>query len=327
MRRLDRRRVASPARVPRGPSRGAVARRVVSGAGTRPRRPGPRPGRPPPARTGPDGAAGGHQPRGEGAGPAPAGAPRPLGPGAGAIGPPSGPSPRAGRPTPAGCGPNGRARSPARARWWSGPPGALGAGGARRPGGGRRAALPEADPGRQERGLVRPDAGPASTRRPPRRSGIPPRRSPGPRRAPPLPAEVEEAVVQIMTYLVENETAALMVPARFLARLHPHFREVMALLSVQIADEARHIEVFTRRAAAPPRRARAVRRRAGGPRSRPCSTSPTSPLALVPALGARRGQLPLAALVPPARPRARSGDPPRSPAWPPRTRRGTWPSA
>jgi len=60
--------------------------------------------------------------------------------------------------------------------------------------------------------------------------------------------EVEDAVVQVMTYLIENETAALIVPARFLARLHPHFREVMQLLAIQTAEEARHIEVFTRRA-------------------------------------------------------------------------------
>ena len=63
-----------------------------------------------------------------------------------------------------------------------------------------------------------------------------------------LPDEVEDAVVQIMTYLVENETAALIVPSRFIAQLHPHFREVMQLLASQAADEARHIEVFTRRA-------------------------------------------------------------------------------
>jgi hypothetical protein len=63
-----------------------------------------------------------------------------------------------------------------------------------------------------------------------------------------LPAEVEDAVVQIMTYLVENETAALIVPSRFVAQLHPHFREVMQLLAIQAADEARHVEVFTRRA-------------------------------------------------------------------------------
>ncbi|MFJ9030417.1 ferritin-like domain-containing protein [Streptomyces sp. NPDC102274] len=63
-----------------------------------------------------------------------------------------------------------------------------------------------------------------------------------------LPDAVEQAVVQIMTYLVENEQAALIVPARLLARVHPHFREVLQLLAVQAADEARHVEVFTRRA-------------------------------------------------------------------------------
>jgi TusA-related sulfurtransferase len=63
-----------------------------------------------------------------------------------------------------------------------------------------------------------------------------------------LPPEVESAVVQVMTYLVENETAALLIPAKFLAQVHPHFREVMQLLAIQVADEARHIEVFTRRA-------------------------------------------------------------------------------
>src|SRR3954452_5156062 len=64
-----------------------------------------------------------------------------------------------------------------------------------------------------------------------------------------LPAEIEAAVVQVMTYLVENEQAALVVPARFVGRVHPHFREVVQLLAVQVADEARHVEVFTRRAA------------------------------------------------------------------------------
>jgi len=58
---------------------------------------------------------------------------------------------------------------------------------------------------------------------------------------------LEDALVQVMTYLIENETAALLVPARFLATVHPHFREVMQLLAIQVADEARHIEVFTRR--------------------------------------------------------------------------------
>ena len=67
--------------------------------------------------------------------------------------------------------------------------------------------------------------------------------------APAHPAEVEAAVVQVMTYLIENETAALIVPARFLGRIHPHFREVVQVLAVQVADEARHLEVFHRRAA------------------------------------------------------------------------------
>jgi hypothetical protein len=64
-----------------------------------------------------------------------------------------------------------------------------------------------------------------------------------------LPEDVEAAVVQVMTYLVENEQVALIVPARFLGRIHPHFREVLQVLAVQAADEARHIEVFARRAA------------------------------------------------------------------------------
>ncbi|HXU92651.1 MAG TPA: ferritin-like domain-containing protein [Gallionella sp.] len=62
-----------------------------------------------------------------------------------------------------------------------------------------------------------------------------------------LPDVVEDAVVQVMTYMIENEEAALIVPARFLGQLHPHFREVQAVLAIQVADEARHIEVFTRR--------------------------------------------------------------------------------
>lgn len=63
-----------------------------------------------------------------------------------------------------------------------------------------------------------------------------------------LPDDIETAVVQVMTYLIENEQAAMVIPARLLARVHPHFREVQQLLAVQAADEARHMEVFTRRA-------------------------------------------------------------------------------
>jgi len=63
-----------------------------------------------------------------------------------------------------------------------------------------------------------------------------------------LPGVVEAAVVQVMTYLIENENAALLVPARHLGQIHPHYREVLQLLALQCADEARHVEVFTRRA-------------------------------------------------------------------------------
>jgi hypothetical protein len=63
-----------------------------------------------------------------------------------------------------------------------------------------------------------------------------------------LQPDIEGAVLQVMTYLVENEQAALAVPARFLGRIHPHYREVVQFLAVQVADEARHMEVFARRA-------------------------------------------------------------------------------
>jgi TusA-related sulfurtransferase len=67
---------------------------------------------------------------------------------------------------------------------------------------------------------------------------------------PKLAEEVEAAVCQIMTFLTENEFAALYVPARFIPRIHPHYREVVEVLAVQITDEARHAEAFTRRAEA-----------------------------------------------------------------------------
>jgi TusA-related sulfurtransferase len=67
---------------------------------------------------------------------------------------------------------------------------------------------------------------------------------------PQLTPEVEGAVAQIMTFLTENEFAALYVPARFIPRIHPHYREVVDVLAMQIVDEARHAEAFTRRAEA-----------------------------------------------------------------------------
>jgi len=60
--------------------------------------------------------------------------------------------------------------------------------------------------------------------------------------------ELEDALVQVLTFLIENETAALIIPAKFASQVHPHFREVQQLLAITAADEARHVEVFTRRA-------------------------------------------------------------------------------
>lgn len=62
--------------------------------------------------------------------------------------------------------------------------------------------------------------------------------------------EVERAVCQVMTFLAENEYAALYVPARFLGRVHPHYAEAALFMATVLADEARHIEVFTKRALA-----------------------------------------------------------------------------
>lgn len=67
---------------------------------------------------------------------------------------------------------------------------------------------------------------------------------------PKLSADLEQAVAQIMTFLTENEFAALYVPARFIPRIHPHYREVVEVLAMQVVDEARHAEAFTRRAEA-----------------------------------------------------------------------------
>ena len=66
----------------------------------------------------------------------------------------------------------------------------------------------------------------------------------------PLPQEVERAVCQIMTFLAENEYSALYVPALFVGKINPQFAEVVLFLSTLMNDEARHIEVFTKRAVA-----------------------------------------------------------------------------
>ena len=67
---------------------------------------------------------------------------------------------------------------------------------------------------------------------------------------PELQEDIERAVCQVMTFLVENEYVALYLPAKFIPRIDPHYIEVSLLLATQVKDEARHIEVYTKRALA-----------------------------------------------------------------------------
>jgi TusA-related sulfurtransferase len=65
-----------------------------------------------------------------------------------------------------------------------------------------------------------------------------------------LKPDVERAVAQVMTYVAQNEYAAYYVPARYLANVHPSYVEVLMWLAGHVHDEARHVEVFTKRALA-----------------------------------------------------------------------------
>lgn len=66
----------------------------------------------------------------------------------------------------------------------------------------------------------------------------------------PLAAEMEHAVCQICTFMIQNEYLALYLPAKLLTKVDPRFTEVVLFLASQVEDEARHVEVFTKRALA-----------------------------------------------------------------------------
>src|SRR5262249_4164334 len=66
--------------------------------------------------------------------------------------------------------------------------------------------------------------------------------------AAPLAPDLDWAVAQIMSFLAENEVSALLVPASFVRRIHPHFIEVAMFLATRVHDEARHLDAFRRRA-------------------------------------------------------------------------------
>ena len=69
-------------------------------------------------------------------------------------------------------------------------------------------------------------------------------------RIPKLPEQIENAIAQVMTFLAENELSALYVPSRFIPQIHPAYAEVAMFLATQLADEARHIDAFLKRARA-----------------------------------------------------------------------------
>lgn len=62
--------------------------------------------------------------------------------------------------------------------------------------------------------------------------------------------DMQAAIAQIMTYLIENEFSALYIPSYFLHKISPFYAEVPLFLSSVIGDEARHIEAFYKRAKA-----------------------------------------------------------------------------
>lgn len=65
-----------------------------------------------------------------------------------------------------------------------------------------------------------------------------------------LPDDIEKAVCQMCTGLTEVEFVAGDMPAKWLCRINHDFHEVKLFLATQIMDEARHLDVFRKRALA-----------------------------------------------------------------------------
>ncbi len=66
----------------------------------------------------------------------------------------------------------------------------------------------------------------------------------------PLPDDVEEAICQICTFLTEVEFVAGDAPGQWLKQISPDHYEVALFLVSQVMDEARHLDVFRKRALA-----------------------------------------------------------------------------
>ena len=65
-----------------------------------------------------------------------------------------------------------------------------------------------------------------------------------------LPPDIEHAMCQLCTVLTEIEMIATDLPAKWMWRMNHHFLEAKMFLSTQIMDEARHSDVFRKRALA-----------------------------------------------------------------------------
>jgi hypothetical protein len=66
----------------------------------------------------------------------------------------------------------------------------------------------------------------------------------------PLPDDLEHAMCQLCTFLTEVEFIAADAPTRWMGRMNQDFLEVKMFLATQAMDEARHTDVFRKRALA-----------------------------------------------------------------------------
>jgi len=64
----------------------------------------------------------------------------------------------------------------------------------------------------------------------------------------PLPDDIERAMCQLCTFLTEVEFIAGDTPAQWMPRINSEHHEVKLFLLTQIMDEARHLDVFRKRA-------------------------------------------------------------------------------
>jgi hypothetical protein len=63
-----------------------------------------------------------------------------------------------------------------------------------------------------------------------------------------LPEDIGKAYAQLLTFLTEVEMIATDVPCKWMGRLNADFFEVKSFIATQAMDEARHAEIFRKRA-------------------------------------------------------------------------------